>query len=189
MFGAGILDNTREGGSFDPDGYVYVYGHATRGAQRNLVAARAPRITLGDFNTWRFWDGETWVRSAAHLAPLAPGVSPELSVTSVGDGLPGGRFILVYMRDGISGSVCYRMADTPVGPFSEAVEVYVTPESLASSRVFTYNAKAHPHLSAPGELLISYNVNSSDGSPFEDATIYHPRFLRLAAVAHGPTGP
>lgn len=26
----------------------------------------------------------------------------------------------------------------------------------------TYNAKAHSHLSAPGELLISYNVNAFD---------------------------
>ena len=44
-----------------------------------------------------------------------------------------------------------------------------------------YNAKAHPHLSRPGELLISYNVNTFDfwGDFFRDADIYRPRFIRL----------
>ncbi len=43
-----------------------------------------------------------------------------------------------------------------------------------------YNAKAHPHLSPPGELLIRYNVDSSDfWGQFKNADIYRPRFIRL----------
>ena len=40
---------------------------------------------------------------------------------------------------------------------------------------YTYNAKAHPNLSKPGEILISYNVNSFD---FLDDIVKHPYHLR-----------
>jgi hypothetical protein len=44
----------------------------------------------------------------------------------------------------------------------------------------TYAAKAHTHLSRPGELLVSYIVSSQD---FEqiigDASLYRPRFVRV----------
>ena len=43
--------------------------------------------------------------------------------------------------------------------------------------VFTYNAKAHPHLSEGSRLLISYNTNiwNGENTPY----CYHPRFIWL----------
>ena len=43
---------------------------------------------------------------------------------------------------------------------------------------FTYNAKAHSHLSTPGRLLISYNVHNLEALG-ENADIYRPRFVWL----------
>ena len=43
---------------------------------------------------------------------------------------------------------------------------------------YTYNAKAHPHLSEEGSLLISYNVNVINGDAV-NTTDYHPRFIKL----------
>ena len=44
-----------------------------------------------------------------------------------------------------------------------------------------YNAKAHPHLSDPDHLLISYNVNTNIGGDFwyhfERGDLYRPRFI------------
>jgi len=45
-----------------------------------------------------------------------------------------------------------------------------------------YGAKAHPHLSAPGELLISYHVNTFDfweNFSAGGVDIYRPRFIKL----------
>ena len=46
------------------------------------------------------------------------------------------------------------------------------------TNVITYNAHAHPELTANGELLISYNVNSlQSGDDYADVRIYRPRFI------------
>jgi hypothetical protein len=51
---------------------------------------------------------------------------------------------------------------------------------------YTYNAKAYPYLSKPGELLISYNVNSFDFERKIKIHPYHlrPRFITLN-IKHG----
>jgi hypothetical protein len=59
--------------------------------------------------------------------------------------------------------------------------IYTCPEPALDPDTLVYNAKAHPHLSKTGELLISYNVNTMDfwGDFFNDADLYHPRFIKL----------
>ena len=74
------------------------------------------------------------------------------------------------MKDTLSGFVAYRVGDSPVGPSGEIIPVYYTPEKDQSKNIITYNAKAHPHLSQDGELLISYNVNSTDWNALDDVT-------------------
>ena len=65
------------------------------------------------------------------------------------------------------------------GPFGEIKEIWRTPE--ADQGLFCYNAKAHPNLSQPGELLISYNTITLDfwNDIQKNAHIYRPRFVRL----------
>ena len=74
------------------------------------------------------------------------------------------------------------ISDSPYGEFTNKTtlfdhdSVYTVPGSGNNS----YNAKAHPALSGPGELIVSYNVNGDECFTYGD--IYHPRFLRVAMV-------
>lgn len=172
-FGAGILVNTKWSGAPQPDGYVYVY--ACIGKDKNLVAARVKPKDFEDFTKWKYWDGISWTPDIQQLAPITNAVSNELSVTP----LPDGRYALIFQVMGLSDKVGMRIGDSPVGPFGEIKEIWRTPE--ADQGLFCYNAKAHPNLSKPGELLISYNTITLDfwNDIQKDAGIYRPRFIRL----------
>lgn len=176
-YGAGILPNTEAAQAPFPDGYIYVYG-VRNDISKKLLAARVEPQQFTDFSAWRFYDGVDWVADIHAAAPLTNRVSNELSVTP----LPSGEYLLVYQQDGIGDRVAIRRGATPVGPWSPSQSIYLTPEPGSDPDTFVYNAKAHPHISPPGELLISYNVNTFDffGDFFNNADIYRPRFIRLS---------
>lgn len=170
-FGAGIFANTKEAGVPNPDGYVYVYGN-----RKGLMVARVQPDKFEDFTAWRFWDGKEWVANMNEVITVAADVSNELSVSA----LPDGRFALVFTKGGLSTTVGLRLARTPYGPFGPIIPLYETKE-MEHKNYITYNAKAHPSLSAPGELLISYNVNAFH---FMDElranpSLYRPRFIKV----------
>lgn len=173
-FGAGIFVNTKKSGAPDPDGYIYVYG--VRGKEKNLVVSRVLPENFENFRTWRFWDGKEWNEDIQKSANITSNVSNELSVSA----LPDGRYALVFQLNGLSTTVGMRLGLTPVGPFGPILKIWETTEG-AQKNVFTYNAKAHPSLSSPGELLISYNVNAFDFGNMIKASpnLYRPRFIRL----------
>lgn len=172
-FGAGVLVNTKWAGAPAADGYVYVYGCI--GQDKNLVVARVKPVDFENMQSWRFYNGSSWSENINDLKPVTNGVSNELSMTTLADG----RFLLVFQVMGLSDKVGMRVAASPVGPFSEIKEIYTTPEWKEG--VWTYNAKAHPNLSKPGELLISYNTITPDfwNDIQKNAHIYRPRFIRL----------
>jgi hypothetical protein len=172
-FGAGILVNTKWAGAPAPDGYVYVYGCI--GQDKNLVVARIKPKEFESINKWQYWDGAAWSKNMNDVKAIANGASNELSMTPLADG----RFLLVFQVLGLSDKVGMRIAQSPVGPFSEIIEIYTTPEWKQG--IWTYNAKAHPNLSKPGELLISYNTITADfwNDIQKDAHIYRPRFIKL----------
>ena len=126
-------------------------------------------------NEWRYWNGNVWSENINELKALTNAASNELSVTP----LPDGRYILIFQVLGLSDKVGMRIAESPVGPFSDITEIWTAPEWKQG--LWTYNAKAHPNLSKPGELLISYNTITADfwSDIQKDATIYHPRFIKL----------
>ncbi|MCL2005234.1 MAG: DUF4185 domain-containing protein [Planctomycetaceae bacterium] len=176
LFGAGILDHSAT------DGYIYVYGYrdTLRGGRKHLVAARVKPASFADSEEWRFWNGTDWVRDLTEAfrdeAVLAERVSTELSVTPIADG----KFLLVFTQDVMSDRIAYKKGSSPIGPFGEAVIFYRAPEPTAmGDGVRVYNAKAHPHLSAPDFLLISYNVNRPGNLP-RTTDQYRPRFIELA---------
>lgn len=175
-FGAGVLVNTQWAGAPHPDGYVYVY--ACIGKDKNLVAARVKPKHFEDFSQWTYWNGQGWTVDIAQLKSITNAVSNELSVTP----LPDGRYALIFQVLGLSDKVGLRIGDSPVGPFGEIREIWRTPE--ADEGLFCYNAKAHPNLSKPGELLISYNTITLDfwNDIQKNAHIYRPRFVRLKWV-------
>ena len=173
-FGIGILDYTAA------DGFVYVYGYrdTLKGGTKHLVAARVKPESFAEGEQWRFWNGADWVKDCTETfedkAVLAERISTELSVTPIDQD----RFLLIFVQDVMSGRVAYKVGSSPIGPFGETVVFYEAPEpKVMGNSVYVYNAKAHPHLSAPGLLLISYNVNRL-GSP-HNIDEYRPRFIEL----------
>lgn len=175
-FGAGILVNTKEGGAVNPDGYVYIYG--CKGQNKQVMVARVQPADIESFDLWRFWNGTEWVADANAVQSIATNASNELSVTPLEDG----RYIMVFQREGISNKVGIRLGTSPNGPFGPIINIYDVSDDLKDSpNFFPYNAKAHPVLSKPGELLISYNINSfkffDEIGDFPQ--LYRPRFIRL----------
>lgn len=171
-FGSAIFVNTKKANAPDPDGYLYIYGIMEK--DKSLVAARVKPQHIERFDKWTFWDGTGWSGKNTDVVPVTNAVSNELSVTPTGDG----RYHLTFTVLGLSDKIGIRVGETPVGPFGEIHEVFTCPE-YAGKGLFTYNAKAHYHLSRPGELLVSYNTITYNfwEDIQNDATIYHPRFV------------
>jgi len=173
-FGAGILVNTTDAGVENPDGYIYVYG--VRGKAKKLLVARVLPRNVENFDAWRFWDGNNWNADMSRSAPVAENVSNELSVSP----LPDGRYVLVYQEGGMGSTIGLRVGATPHGPFGPQMNVWKC-EEPQQENIFVYNAKAHPALSQPNELLISYNVNAFNfvNEIGKNPNLYRPRFLRI----------
>jgi hypothetical protein len=175
-FGAGVLVNTKEAGASNPDGYIYVYG--VRGKTKNVMVARFLPEDIEAFDKWTFWSGRNWTSDPHGIQTITDRVSNELSVTPLGDG----RYAMIFQVDGLGRNVGLRLGATPFGPFGPIINVYDASKELENDKdIFPYNAKAHPVLSKPNELLISFNVNSFDF--FNDIktfpNLYRPRFIRM----------
>lgn len=169
VFGSAVLPNTKGAGAGDPDGYIYVYG--IRGPEKELLVARVKDKEFEDFDAWRFWDGGDWNTDIHAAAALTSRVSNEMSVSFMEDG----RVIAAYQLDTNSPDIVIQVGDTPQGPFYPRKKVWETPQIYEDIDFYTYNAKGYPHLSEPGELLISYNVNAFN---FVEKLHKHPHHLR-----------
>lgn len=169
VFGVAVLANTIGSGAPKPDGFIYIYG--VRGPQKELIVARVADKQFENFNQWTFWNGLEWSSDVHSSATLTSRVSNEMSVSFMEDG----RVIAAYQLDTNSPDIMIQAGRSPSGPFQPAKKVWSTPEIYDDLDFYTYNAKAHPHLSKPGELLISYNVNSFD---FLNDIKYKPHHLR-----------
>ncbi|MEU3767544.1 DUF5005 domain-containing protein [Amycolatopsis keratiniphila] len=150
-------------------GYIYIYG----AEQGHLRLARVP--VGGLRGPWQFWTGVGWSPHEEDSARMLAGVGTAFSVTRVG-----GEYVLITMDTGpgFSPVMLAYTAGSPTGPFGAPVVLYRAPE--ASDRRIVYDATAHPQLSRPGKLTVSYNVNSLDhGDNIADVRIYRPRFVEL----------
>jgi hypothetical protein len=175
-FGSAVMPLTKTAHAPHPDGYVYVYGVRNDTNNKKLLVARVKQGALLTASAYRYWNGKSWVRNIAKSAPVADRMASEFSVTP----LPDGRFINVFQLDALSTTIAVRYGASPTGPWGPVIPVYDCPDTAIGKNVYTYGAKAHPHLSSPGELLISYHVNTfSAGQNLKNADIYHPRFIRL----------
>lgn len=161
---------------------LYLYGvRPAVPAGRQLVLARVPARSVDDFPQWRFYAGNgAWSHDANNCVPIADNVASELSVSKRVD--PQGKMTLVMVHsEPLFGSrIVTRTAPQFEGPWNPPRAIYTVPELSRNKTYFTYAAKGHAHLSRPGELLVSYIVNSHDfGAMVKDASIYRPKFARV----------
>ncbi len=174
-FGAGIYVNTAKAKAPAPDGFVYVYG--VHGMAKQMVVARVKPADFERFDQWRFWDGSGWNKDMNKVADVTNSVSNELSVSP----LPDGRYALIFQQGGMGTTIGMRIGASPVGPFGPIIKLWDCSKDAEEKTYVMYNAKAHPGISKPGELLISYNVNSVEflKDLQKHPHLYRPRFIRL----------
>ena len=181
-YGACVLPYLKEAGFENGDGYVYVYGymtfHETR--RRSLCVARVLPEDFTDWTKWSFFDGEDFVNDILKSKPLLDHVSCEMSVIPILRGKNKGKFLAVFQYDTNSNYTAYAYGDNIWGPFSKPRKVFYCDENEMHESVYTYNAKAHLHLSYPEKILVSYNVNcTSFDLAIQNGHIYRPRFILL----------
>ena len=184
-FGIGIMCNTKQAGALNPDGYIYIYGYraTTNNIGNHLIVSRIKESDFPDFSKLTYWDGEKWGDDIEECKSLFKYVSCEMSVTPITTGPYKGKYIAIYTKNTEGPEVCYSIGDTPYGPFKINATFYNCPEWQQPSAdgvgwIYTYNAKAHPHLSREDKLLVTYNTNSRNPLSGQAAD-YHPRFLWL----------
>jgi hypothetical protein len=174
-FGGAVLNNIEAAGVPDPDGYLYIYG--VRGKAKELIVTRVKPGSIEDFKSWEFKTSGGWSNDLKSAQGFMDSVSNEFSVSPIGNG----KYALVYQLGGIDTRICLQIGSSPSGPFGPRAYIYNTAKDISGKDLITYNAKAHPALSKPGELLVSYNVNSFSFLQQIEKTpnFYRPRFFRV----------
>lgn len=178
LFGSAIMNHG------EVDGFVYIYGYKATMGLRELIVAKAPKDSFWYLDTWQFYAADGWTNELTDSVPLLPHVSCEMSVSLLNSGPHQGKFMAVFTYDTDTPYIAVSMASSPVGPFSDPQIIYKTSEKERfKSTTYTYNAKAHPHLSKATDILVSYNTNTYNyDHNMSDARIYRPRFIRLKPV-------
>lgn len=162
-YGASLL---RDGG------FTYIYGMEKIGFQKFLHVARVAGHDLN--GKWEYFTGTDWTTTASASARVFANVSDEFTVFKKDD-----RFYLLTQHHILGGEIYIYDSANPAIGFDNKRTVYCTPQSNKDN-LFTYNAFAHTQFSANGELLVSYNVNSSVFADlFKNADNYRPYFVRV----------
>jgi hypothetical protein len=144
-----------------------------------MLLARVAATRIEDFDRWQFRTTDGWSSRLKDAAPVADNLTTEYSIcrAKISDQQ---RWILVHSEAFLGPRIMVRVASRLEGPWSPPQPVYQVPGVAKNKAYFTYAAKGHPELSRPGELLISYVINSTDfRAMVRDADIYRPRFIRL----------
>lgn len=173
--GSGVMVNTTWAGAPNPDGYIYIYG--VGGTNNGLVVARVKTKEFEQFGKWEFAKGTEWTTDYLKAVPVTRNASNELSMSPMADG----RYVLAHQVLGVENEVAVQISKSPAGPFFPMRKVWKCREWESDMDYFAYNAKGFPHLSKPGELLISYNINSFDfwNDIPKEPRLCRPRFFRL----------
>jgi hypothetical protein len=133
--------------------WIYIYGAESgsglAGKEVHLARARSGHL-LGP---WQFSTGSGWSSDPAASVPLLGNVGSSYGVTRVD-----GQYVLATTDSFLDPQIYLYTAPTPAGPFTGGTKIYTPPE--AGGSIYTYNVAAHPELTGPGKLVLSYNVNS-----------------------------
>lgn len=158
--------------------WIFGYRKANK-IENELVLARVSPDQVAMMDQWEFRSERGWSDHASDAVGLVKGVTTEFSLHQTE--LPQGpRWVLIQSQPFLGESIIARTAENITGPCSPARSIYRIPNINHEKKHFTYAAKAHPEISRPGELLITYVVNSFDfGEAATNADIYRPRFIRV----------
>ncbi|HEX3647289.1 MAG TPA: DUF4185 domain-containing protein [Pseudonocardiaceae bacterium] len=158
---------------FHDNGFTYIYGVEGDGLTKYLHLARVPQGRLTSVSAWRYWTGTGWSADPGSSTRVLGDVGSSYGVTREGD-----SYLLTTFGSGLESTIHAYTAPSPTGPFTHEQTVYTAPE--AAQGMYTYNVAAHPEISRPGELVISYNTNDVNLSGlYADIDRNRPRFVTL----------
>jgi len=181
------------------DGYIYIYGSkfvpdAFWGSVKHLIVARVTPENIVNFDEWRFYNGTDWVPGSMNAERInTTSAMGAAAVIPAYDDAHAGQFMAFTLEVTI-GSLEVSYAPHPWGPFDTFTHIYAPYENnprrnpdFYANGVWWYGEAAHPHLSAPGELMISYCTNAAiSGYNNLNADLYRPRFLKLRTLQEAP---
>lgn len=185
-------------------GYVYIYGWKQNGLSDNIYLARASAanlaITRGGANPdWQVYNGMSgsnpvWGSCASTPVALAIHGTTGFSVGVVNGGLWLVQFDYADGQVNTAGDIGAHPSATPWGFGNDTVELYDPPTGQRTYPYFyqDYEARLQPLLGAAGQVVISYNVNTSAvdtgcvSANRHDATIYRPRFIDVPVTDFNP---
>jgi hypothetical protein len=155
--------------------WTYIYGTEDYESTKNLLLARIISGSIPAETPWEFYTGTGWSKNLSDCKAIFKEVGNELSVHKNSDG----KYMLTTQKNGSDSDVEIIFGESPEGPWDKPLAVWHIPE--VNSKIFAYNAKAHPELSDREKgLLISYNVNAWNFDDLLlDSNIYRPRFIRI----------
>lgn len=173
--------------------YLYMYGIKDPGTWQKLpyAARMASYNDLTNPAAWQYWNAtsKSWVSGQSNATPLAgvTAITNEYNVTRHSTSA-GAFYLMTGMETWSPGypnwkNVVTYYSCSPQGPWINRTIVYVTPETGApgcsTGTLLTYNPKDHPEFANSTGVLISYNVNASNGKDLVCANDYMPRFIRV----------
>jgi hypothetical protein len=160
---------------FETADALYVYGSEFDPWTKRRYAHLA-WLPSGNLNgPWMYWTRYGWSREQDRSSPILSGVGTAFGVQRVGDQV---ALVTMDCRQPFPGQVVAYLFDSPESPPSDPVRLCRVPELTGNGDRIAYDARVHPHLAEPGQLLISYNVHSLDPQVlFRDASVYRPRFV------------
>jgi hypothetical protein len=162
--------------------YNYIYGNYGDVATGTFIAMKVARVPLGqslDTSNWQYWNGSSWVSGEANAAPIATanqltGVTPQSN---------GVGYVGVSTTPSVfAANVALSYACSPEGPWTAPVPVYKIPQIAEYPDEIAYIPTFHPELSVPSTLIISYNIDTTNGLADlqEDVHEYQPQFILLS---------
>jgi hypothetical protein len=163
------------------DGYDYIYGaNVTPSTFYGMKIARVPTGQSLNINAWTYWDGSQWVAGEGNAHP----VQPYTVLTGVIPMANGSGYMAVSIPGGTVNDTTVNLlfACSPTGPWSSARAVYAIPELLEYPNEIAYIPTFHPELSGGSGLVISYDINTTNGMSTLQNNVhaYQPHFLTLS---------
>jgi hypothetical protein len=164
-------------------GYLYVYGadlHAGPYWVYGMKIARVPAGQSVDVNAWTYWNGSQWVAGESNAVAVPTGNQ----LSGVTPDPDGEGFIAVSVASGLvhDTTVDLSYASSLVGPWTAPVPVYVIPQIRQYGGEMAYFPTFHPELASGDQLLVSYNIDTTDGYSvlLHDVHSYQPQFIMIS---------
>jgi hypothetical protein len=176
---------------------LYLYGMEDLGAGKYPHVAKLPAKDIAKPSAWQFWNGTAWVSGATNSARIinAPdSISNEYNVNQI-HAANGTSYVLTTMDTSVPygtwQNIVLYFSCSPQGPWGPKHVVYATPETGKKDQpglgtLLTYNPHAHFEFTSNGAVLISYDLNTTQGDDLIYADNYRPKFIRVPITGLKP---